>query len=192
MTLTETAIRQIRLLIRPVKIRLANAIASAVVQNVDDSKKIQLLQLGVLDGEDVDDCQRMQEFGINSVPLDGAEAVVIFPNGDRGNGYVVCLGDRRHRPEGWAKGEAGTFNAFSAVMHHKADGTTEVTGGGVAVRLATKADIDALTATVNANNTIFNAHVHPGVTTGGASTTPTVTPGSSAAAAAGTSKLKGE
>lgn len=147
--ITESMLAQLRLLLRPLKTRIANSIASAVVQNVDDSAKIQILQLGVLDGEDVDDCQRMQEFGFNSVPLPGAEAVVIFPNGDRGNGYVVCVGDRRHRPEGWEPGEAGTFNAFSAMMHHRDDGTTEITGGGAAEALATKASLDALKTAFN-------------------------------------------
>ena len=83
--ITEAMLRQLRILIKPLKTKIANSIASAVIENVDDSKKIQILQLGVLDGETVEDCQRFQEFGFNSIPIAGAEAVVVFPNGDRGN-----------------------------------------------------------------------------------------------------------
>ena len=150
--MTGEMLRQFAALLRPLKTKIANSIAMAVVENVDDSTKAQMLQLSILDGEAVDDCQRVQQFGFSSVPLEGAEAVVLFPNGDRGNPLVVAVDDRRHRPTGWTAGEAGTFNAFSAQMRHKADGTTEVTGGGVAAALATKADIqrllDVLTAWV--------------------------------------------
>lgn len=182
---TEAMMRQLRTLIKPLKTRVANSIASAVIENVDDSKKIQILQLGVLEGEDADDCQRMQEFGFNSIPQVGMEAVVVFPNGDRGNPYVVCIGDRTHRPEGWADGEAGTYNAFSAIMHHKADGTTEITGGGAAVTLATKADIDKLLG-------VLDAWVVAATDGGGALKTLLNAAYSSGFAAAGTSKLKGE
>lgn len=190
--ISEAVFDQIRHMLRPIKTKIANSIARAVVENVDDSKKIQIVQLGVQKGETVDDGERFQEFGFNSVPLRGAEAVALFPNGDRGHPLIVAVDDRRYRPTGWADGEAGTYNAFSAMMHHKADGTTEITGGGAAAELATKADIDALISSFNAAVTVFNAHVHPGVATGAGSTTATVTPASSASAASGTTKLKGE
>lgn len=185
MTITEAALRQFRLLVRPLKIRIANSIASAVISNVNDSGNIQILQLEVLDGEIVGDCERLQEFGFNSVPLDGAEAVVIFPNGDRGNPLVVAVGDRRHRPEGWVAGEAGTFNAFDAEMHHKSDGTTEITGGGAAESLATKAAMDKLLGVLDAWVTAPND--------GGAALKALLNTAYSAGyTAAGTSKLKGE
>ena len=136
----EAMFRQWRSLVQPLKTRLANSIASAVIQNVDDSKKIQILQLGVLDGEDVEDCERLQEFGFNSVPLVGAEAVVVFPNGDRGNPLVVAVGDRRHRPLGWADGEAGIYNAFDTMMRLKADGSAYIEASPV--RLGSDAAAD--------------------------------------------------
>lgn len=134
--ITRDDLRQLGILLRPLKTRIANSIARAVVQNVSNGTKMQLLQLGVLDGEDIDDCENFQGYGFCSVPLPGAEAVVIFPNGDRGHPLVVGIEDRRHRPTEWEPGETGTYNNAGAVMHHKADGTTEIHGGGTAAELA--------------------------------------------------------
>lgn len=192
MTLTEKMLSQLRTLIRPLKTKVANSIASAVIENVDDSKKLQTVQASVLSDKPLDDCQRFQEFGFNSVPLPGAEVVIVFPNGDQTNGLVVATADRRFRPTDWEPGEAGTFNAFDAMMRHKEDGTTEITGGGVAAALATKADLDALIGTVNDHIADYNSHLHPGVTTGGGSSAVTTSTSGTAASSAGTTKLKGE
>lgn len=98
---------QLRYLIRPLQTRIANSIARSVVTLVNDSRKQQLLQLGVLKGEDAEDGERFQDYGFFSVPLTGAEAVVLFPNGDRGHPLVVAVSDRRYRPTSGQPGEAG-------------------------------------------------------------------------------------
>ena len=107
--MTREIMRQLEQLIRPIKVRLANSIARAVVQVVDDSTKMQLLQLGVLADENVEDAEHFGSYGFNSVPKVGAEAVVLFPNGDRAHGLVVAVGDRRFRPTDWAPGEVGMY-----------------------------------------------------------------------------------
>jgi phage baseplate assembly protein V len=109
MGLSRSMVEQLRHLLRPLSLRIANSIARAVVQLVDDEKKLQLVQLGVLVGEDIDDCERFGEYGFFSVPLAGAEAVVLFPNGDRGHPLIVAIDDRRHRPRGGQGGESGLY-----------------------------------------------------------------------------------
>ena len=98
-------LREIGHLLRPIANRVANAVARGVVQLVDDAKKLQMLQLGVLEGEDVPDCEHHQPYGFSSVPLVGAEAVAVFPNGDRSHPLVVAVSDRRYRPRGREAGE---------------------------------------------------------------------------------------
>lgn len=107
MPIDRDTVRQIGHLLRPLGNRIANTVARAVVQLVDDSTKLQLLQLGVLAGETVDAAEHFQPYGFFSVPLPGSEAVVIFPNGDRSHPIVLVAADRRHRPNGGQPGEAG-------------------------------------------------------------------------------------
>jgi hypothetical protein len=54
--------------------RVANTIVRGVVQLADDGKKLQLLQLGALAGETIDNAEHFQPYGFSSVPLAGAEA----------------------------------------------------------------------------------------------------------------------
>lgn len=105
MSINRDVLDQLRHLLRPLATRVANTVARAVVQLADDSTKLQLLQLGVLAGETIDAAEHHQPYGFSSVPLAGAEAVVVFPNGDRGHPLVLAASDRRHRPTGGQGGE---------------------------------------------------------------------------------------
>ena len=150
--LTRRQYDQIRAMLRPVRSRVDNMIARGVVTMVNSALKMQKIQVGIQKGETKDGVENFQPFGFNSVPKPGAEAVLLFVGGDRNAPVSVVVDDRRSRPTGWAEGESGTYNEFSAQMRHKADGTTEVTGGGSAESLATAAQLqrllDVLTAWV--------------------------------------------
>lgn len=115
-------------LIAPLKTRIANLVARAVVQLANDSGKLQVLQLDVGADETRDGLERFQEYGLTSVPLAGAEAVVLFVGGRRDHGLVVAVDDRRHRPSGLQPGEVAVYNSGGARVLLKADGTVEVTG----------------------------------------------------------------
>lgn len=183
--LTRAQRDQIRAMIRPLRNRIDNMVARGVVTLVNNAVKMQKIQVGIQEGETADDVEHFQPFGFKSVPLAGAESVLLFVGGDRNAPVAVVTDDRRHRPTGWDDGEAGTFNAFSAQMHHKADGTTEITGGGAAIPLATKADLDKLL-------TVLNNWI-PVATDGGLALQTALLlayPGS--VTATGTQKLKGE
>ncbi len=174
---------QVRALIQPLQTRLANAAARAVISNVDASGKRQILQLIVLDGEEVDDCEHMQNYGFASRPITGAEAVVIFPNGDRGHPLVVAVEDKRYHPDGLETGECAMYNNASAWVRLREDGIVEAGNrGGAFQALATKADLDALadyvsghshktTATVGASTTEFGIIASPGKTPNAVGTT---------------------
>ncbi len=178
---------QLQHLLRPIAVRAANTVARAVVQLVDDSTKMQLLQLIVLDGETIDGAEHFQPYGLTSVPVPGAEATVIFPNGDRSHPLVVATSDRRYRPTGGQPGEVTLYNNVTPRLILKANGTVEIrSAGGTAIKLPTLADYEAL-------RTSFNAHTHAvaGVTAGGASVVSAV-PASTVGSPAGTQVLKAE
>lgn len=117
-------IESLRTLLRPLATRIANMVARAVVQLADDAPRLQLLQLGAGPGETRDGCERFQEYGFSSVPLAGAEAVVIFPNGRRDHGLVVAVDDRRYRPTGLQPGDVILYRAGGLHLVHRSDRST--------------------------------------------------------------------
>lgn len=123
------ALEQLRHLLRPHATRLANMVARGVVQLVNDGTKLQLLQLGVLAGETVEGAngaEHFQSYGFSSVPLTGAEAVVIFPNGDRSHPLVIATSDRNYRPTGNQPGEVVVYNNTGAKITITKDGDIKV------------------------------------------------------------------
>lgn len=117
MAIGRDVIEQLRHLLRPIATSVRNMAARAVVELVNDGTKLQLVQLGVLDGETVDDGEHCQPYGLTAVPLPGAEAVVIFPGGDRSHPLVVSVSDRANRPTG---GESGDVTLYSPVSQTSA------------------------------------------------------------------------
>lgn len=132
---------QLRHLMRPIATRVANSVARAVVSLVDDSKMLQLLQLDVLEGETIDGAEHHQPYGLSSIPLAGAEAVVVFPNGDRGHPLVVAVSDRRHRPTGGEPGEVSIYTDEGDVIRlGRGHVISLVTSGQVRLGSASAAD----------------------------------------------------
>jgi phage baseplate assembly protein V len=132
-------LQSLRQLLRPLVTQVANLVARAVVQLADDGPKLQLLQLGVGAGETRDGCERFQEYGFTSVPLAGAEAVVIFPNGRRDHGLVVAVDDRRYRLAGLAPGDVAVYRAGAL---HLVLRSTRATLTAAEVRLGSDAASD--------------------------------------------------
>lgn len=113
-------------LLAPLRTRLANVVARAVVQLVHDGGHLQVAQLGVLAGETREGCERFQEYGFTSVPLPGAEAVVVFVGGRRDHGLVVAVDDRRYRPTGLEPGEVCLYSQHGQRITLKKDGAIEL------------------------------------------------------------------
>jgi phage baseplate assembly protein V len=133
-------------------------VARAVVRVVDDTPSRQRLQVRALEDEDIDDGERWQQYGFSSVPLTGADAVVLFPGGDRGHPLVIAVDDRRHRPSGGDPGDVVVYHHDGARIHLQANGDVVISakpgakvfiddGSGGAEPLVTKSQ--------------FDAHVHP-------------------------------
>src|SRR4051812_440880 len=93
----DDVVSQLNALLAPLRQRVQNLVARAVVTQVDDTKKLQLLQLAVLDGETRDLCERFQEYGYTANPPVNSEAVVIFVGGSREHPLVVGVDSRAAR-----------------------------------------------------------------------------------------------
>lgn len=122
--------------LRRVSVRLAGVVSRAVVARVDDSKKRQLVQAGLLAGETRDGLEHYQPYGFTSVPHAGAEGVALFVGGERDHGFVVAVDDRRYRLTGLQNGEVALYTDEGDKVVLKRGGTIEVTA-------ATKVVVDA-------------------------------------------------
>lgn len=183
-----SALEQLRHHLRPLTTRIANTVVRAVVQLVDDAKKLQLVQLGALYGETVDSAEHFQPYGFTSVPLVGAEGVALFPNGDRSHPLLIAVSDRRYRPTGGEPGQVTMYHHSGSKMTMLANGNVEVQpgpGGEVLVRDAGGA-VDRLV-----KKSEHDGHTHPAGTlaapVGGG---PVTGVSGGAAAVAGTQRLR--
>lgn len=92
---------------------LARAVANMIVRGAlvaaDSSKKMQSLQVRLLDGEVKDAVEHFEAYGYTSRPHPGAEHVSLFFGGDRSHGISIVVGDRRYRLQGLAQGEVALY-----------------------------------------------------------------------------------
>lgn len=159
------SLEQINRLLDPLRKRLANLVARAIVRLVADDKNLQELQLEVLKGELRDRCERFQEYGFTSVPLPGAEAVAVFVGGNRDHPIVLAVDDRRYRMKNLIGGEVAIYTDEGDYVHFKRGREIHVVAGN-------KVTVDTKVAEVNAED---SATVNTDVAEVNAETSATVT-----------------
>lgn len=172
------------------KIRLA--IGRAIVKLITDSTKIQELQLQLLSDELRARVERFQDYGFTSVPMEGAEAIVLFVGGDRSHGIAVKVDDRRYRKKDLEPGEVCMYTKNGDYVLIKDGGIIEVKASDelkVDAPLATftgdvhvegnitcDGDVSDANGSMQEMRDTYNSHKHGGVQTGGGQTaTPTDT-----------------
>lgn len=139
MGLDRDTMRHFHEMLRPLRNRIANSLVRAAVKLVSDGKKLQRLQVDGFEGGPVDDAEHFQPYGFSSVPMEGAEAIVFFPNGDRERPLVLAAADRRYRPTGGDPGEVGLYDKNGRRVYLKSNGQIWIYGGGL-VESTIKAD----------------------------------------------------
>lgn len=85
--------------------RIVGMIARGVVALANALRKMQTVQLRLTAQEVKDGVEHFEPYGFTSCPHDGAEAVAVFPGGDRSHAVVICVADRRFRLQGLKPGE---------------------------------------------------------------------------------------
>lgn len=165
----------------PMKRRISLMVGRAVLSAAaDDSKTLQILQVDALSDETLSDLERFQNYGFTSVPLEGAEAVVVFPQGNRDHGLVIAVDDRRYRLKGMLPGDVAMYSKTPGrfIKIREIDGKLTIETDGEMHLHAPKIELGLLAAEAiikgETFQELFNAHTHIG--NGGYKTSPPVEP----------------
>lgn len=153
--------------VKPLRDRVDNMIARAIVRVVNDNTKCQSMQVTIFDeDEDVrDDVEHWQQYGISFRAPVGSEAIALAVQGFRDHVVTINAQHRGSRPTGIDEGEGGIYTSFNGwnVFCDK-NGITNLgaKSGAQFVALAQKVLDD-----LNAIKSHFDSHTHGGVTSGG-------------------------
>lgn len=98
-------------LLDPIMRRVRLVLSRGKITAVNDGLKAQNIQATVLNGETVDNVERLTEYGLISVPLPGAEAVIGFINAVRDHPIALVIADRRTRVNGLKPGDSGLYHS---------------------------------------------------------------------------------
>lgn len=111
---------------KPLRDRVYLLLGRAILTAINDGAPIQEVQLKALADESLEKIQRFQEFGFNSIPPAGTEAIIAALGGSRGNSVVIATDNRDLRPQGWGSGESGLYNFQGMFAKLKTGGKFEV------------------------------------------------------------------
>ena len=150
-------------LIGPLRRRVLLMVGRAVVRVVDDSLKLQAVQVEALQGEVLDGIERWQEYGFSSVPHPGAEAIVAALGGQRQHSVVLAVEDRRYRVTGLEQGEVCIYtdedDSDQTMPHRITLGRNRVIrleAAGVSMEM--DGDGEAATLTVGVGTFVMDVH----------------------------------
>lgn len=185
----------------PILHRVKQGVLRGVVDQVDDDHLAQELRVRTFRGEVASRVENLAGVpGVTSITRPGAEVVLVHVGGMRDHAIAIAVADRETRPKG--EGEPGDLILYHTAnpatrIHVKADGSIRiVAGAGIDIEgdlrvtgsldvgsdvtavgsVTAGADVADQRATMAADRTIFDAHVHKENGSGGGVTDPTFTP----------------
>ena len=105
-------------------------IGRALLTTIDNSGKVQRVQVTGLKDETISDVERVQNYGLESFPKTDMEVTMLFLNGNRDQGIAVGVMDRANRPTGMSTGDVMLWNTDSMKVWLKKDGVYIETSAG--------------------------------------------------------------
>jgi phage baseplate assembly protein V len=191
--------KMIKKLMEPWVRSIQLSIGRCVLNFVTDSTGIQVVQTSLLAGE-IKDMERMQQYGFTSAPLPGAEGVAVFVGGNRENGIVIAMDDRRYRLKNLGAGKVALYDSTGSQIVMENDGNITVEAGGkvdvicdsAEIAATGEARITAADAVIDATNielgdsaaeavvkgdafkALYDAHTHVGSAPGSPTSPPSV------------------
>jgi phage baseplate assembly protein V len=116
-------------LMDPLKRRVNNMVSRVVLNAITDTGGLQKVKLTALAEEELDNIDRVQEYGFTSNPKAGAEGVALFVGGYRDHGIIIAVDDRRYRLKPLASGEVAIYTDEGDYVWLKRSGQVRVKAG---------------------------------------------------------------
>ena len=85
-------------------------IGRAVVKSIDAASKCQMVDVELLAGQEKAGIEHLESYGFTSRAQPGAEAIILFPDGDRSHAVAITVADRRYRMKGLKTGEVAIYD----------------------------------------------------------------------------------
>ena len=139
-------------LLEPLSNRIKMVLNRALIDIVNDSTDMQLVQISIMSDEVKTDVERIQDYGFTSKPLKGSEALVGFINGNKDQGIVIKVDNAQYRLKGLEDGEVAMYNNTGAYVKMKKDGEI-VMSSEKGITLSAKTGEDVV---VNGKNVTVN------------------------------------
>lgn len=121
---------------------LMRSLGRGRLTRIDDTGPVQLVQMQLSAGETRDKTPRLAEYGFQSHPPAGADAVALFLGGDRTNGFVIACNHQQYRVRGLASGEVCVSDDKGQSVLLSAAGIV-VNGGGLPVLITNTPQVTA-------------------------------------------------
>lgn len=124
----------IQKMLAPLQRRIALMVSRAVITMVNDSLKMQGLQVNLMADVTRDGVERFQNYGFTSNPHPGAEGIMVSVGGNQDHGIVIAVDDRRYRLTGLAKGEVALHDDLGQKVHLTRNGIV-ISGAGLPLNI---------------------------------------------------------
>lgn len=166
----------------PLKRRVHLMISRAVLYSLSDASGRQYVQVSALRGETKDAVERIQQYGVTSNPLKGAQVIMLCIGGNRAHPVVTNIDDPRYRPTDSEAGESGSYHYQGHRIRLMEDGIVQIECDKLIVKASDqvrfetpKLDVtgeikdrcDTDGQSMNDMRDIYNIHTHPENDSGG-------------------------
>jgi len=113
---------QMNRLLEPIRNRIRIMINKAVLNLVDDSTGIQLIQADIVEDSTKDKIPRIQQYGFTSVPKKDAQVILACLNGNRSNSIALAVDDSRYRVKNLSDGNVAIYDCNGNMVKLTDDG----------------------------------------------------------------------
>lgn len=100
----------------PIARRLRNLVTRAVVALVEDTERVQRLQVQALKDEVLEHLEHWLPYGLTTHAPSGCEALLLSLGGAREQAIVVAVADRRYRLTGLEAGDVALYDDLGQVV----------------------------------------------------------------------------